>query len=262
MAVLFISWWARAQGAWGIASWKASPDLKAEALRGARVYEERDRQEARRGRVQHITRGREHALRRREREALEMVREHFGDLRDLTVLDLGCGFGRLLGAFRAAGVPAKNLVGVDLVKPRIEAAAARFPGIRFIHGNAAELDLGGRTFDVVAMFTLVSSVRNDALATRIAGAVDTVLAPGGAILWYDVRYPKPWEAHIRTMTKRRIQAIFPGFRLDLRSRTLLPPIADRLGIATPVVYPLLAAVPFMRTHYLGLLTRIEERDGI
>jgi len=29
-----------------------------------------------------------------------------------------------------------------------------------------------------------------------------------------------------------------------------------------VVSPLLAAVPFLRTHYLGLLTRIEERDGI
>ena len=109
-------------------------------------------------------------------------------------------------------------------------------------------------FDVAMMFTLMSSVRDDELARKILRATERVLAPNGAILWYDVRYPKPWEAHIRAMTKRRIRAIFSNYRLDVRSRTVLPPIADRLGVATPIVYPVLDALPVLRTHYLGLLT--------
>jgi len=37
--------------------------------------------------------------------------------------------------------------------------------------------------------------------------------------------------------------------------TLFPPLARRLGIFTPVLYPVLAAVPLLRTHLMGVLVK-------
>jgi len=37
--------------------------------------------------------------------------------------------------------------------------------------------------------------------------------------------------------------------------TLLPPLARRLGPATPLAYPVLAALPPLRSHLIGLLRK-------
>ena len=47
----------------------------------------------------------------------------------------------------------------------------------------------------------------------------------------------------------------PGGMATLRLVTLLPPLARRLHALTPVLYPVLAAVPPLRTHWAGLLER-------
>jgi hypothetical protein len=82
--------------------------------------------------------------------------------------------------------------------------------------------------------------------------------PGGVVLWYDFRYNNPWNPHTRRMTRQYIRQFFPDFKLRLRAITLLPPVARRLGDLTPLLYPLLAFVPFLRTHYLGLLVKSKE----
>ena len=46
---------------------------------------------------------------------------------------------------------------------------------------------------------------------------------------------------------------FPDWALDVRSTTLAPPIARRLGALTPVVYPMLVALPPLRSHLIGRL---------
>jgi len=35
--------------------------------------------------------------------------------------------------------------------------------------------------------------------------------------------------------------------------TLIPPIARRLGPTTPVLYPILESIPFLRSHLIGRL---------
>jgi hypothetical protein len=39
----------------------------------------------------------------------------------------------------------------------------------------------------------------------------------------------------------------------MRSITVVPPIARRLGPLTPVAYPILHAVPPLRSHFVGRL---------
>lgn len=51
------------------------------------------------------------------------------------------------------------------------------------------------------------------------------------------------------------QRLFRDFHMDLQRITLLPPVACRLGPAMRLLYPVLAAVPPLRTHYLALLVK-------
>jgi hypothetical protein len=57
------------------------------------------------------------------------------------------------------------------------------------------------------------------------------------------------------MTRNLIKELFPKLRTNLRTITLLPPLARRLGRFTPILYPMLSAIPILRTHYLGLLVK-------
>jgi len=176
------------------------------------------------------------------------------------VLDVGCGYGSLLGWLNHQGVPAENLVGVDLLPSRIAIARQAFPGFTFVEGNAERLDFPDSAFDLVSVGTVFSSILGRRMAENVARDIHRVLAPGGAVVWYDMRYPNPWNRNLRAMTRSRIQALFPGFKLDLESVTLLPPLARRLGRFTASLYPLLARARFLRTHYVGLLRPARTAD--
>jgi ubiquinone/menaquinone biosynthesis C-methylase UbiE len=130
-----------------------------------------------------------------------------------------------------------------------------FPPLTFLQTNGQQLDFADASFDVVVLFTVISSIPEPDRAIRAAREIARVLAPSGVLLWYDVRYPKPWERHIRAMTKRRIRQLFPEFRMELRPETFFPPLAHRLGFTTKLIYPLLSRIRVLRTHYLGILTR-------
>lgn len=171
------------------------------------------------------------------------------------VLDIGCGHGGVLASLLDLGAQPNNLYGIDLLPDRIEAARRAYPDIHFACGNAEHLDFPDACFDLVLLFTVLSSILDDGMAHNIAHEVRRVLKPSGAVLWYDFRYNNPWNPHVRGMTKSHIRQFFPDFEMHLRTITLLPPLARCLGRLTPVLYPVLAAIPPLRTHYLGLLIR-------
>jgi ubiquinone/menaquinone biosynthesis C-methylase UbiE len=171
------------------------------------------------------------------------------------VLDVGCGSGGFLSHLASAGFTPERMVGIDALAGRINTARRAWPGFRFEHVNAQRMPFDDAAFDLVIGLTLFSSILDDQLARAVATEMVRVLKPGGAIGWYDVRVNNPFNPNTRPYTKRDIANLFPGFELHLRSITLAPPIARRLGPLTPVLYPALAAIPPLRTHYLGLLTR-------
>ena len=169
------------------------------------------------------------------------------------VLDLGCGEGEVLaGLVRWGALPAR-LVGVDVRADAVARAHARLPELRFDVADATVLPYREASFDLVLCFTLFTSILDDDVARRVAGEVRRVLRPGGALLWYDFRVGNPWNQHVRGMSRRRLHDLFPGWSGTLRLVTLLPPLARRLHSLTPVLYPVLAAVPPLRTHWAGLL---------
>ena len=177
------------------------------------------------------------------------------------VLEVGCGSGNILGGLLSWGVPAENLYGIDLLPERIAAAREAYPGIHFAAANAEQMGFQDGMFDLVLVVTVFSSILEEEMRTRVAREIDRVLKPGGAVVWYDFRYNNPANPHVRGVKKRQIQQLFPTCRVRLETLTVLPALARRLGKLTPLLYPLLSWIPFLRTHALGVLAKPKRDAG-
>lgn len=171
------------------------------------------------------------------------------------ILEVGCGSGGSLAAFLALGATPSNLFGIDLLEKRILEAQTRYPQLTFAVGHGDALPYANGEFDMVLFSTVFSSILDSALRWRVAAEASRILKAGGAILWYDFRLNNPYNAHVRGLRRRHVAELFPDCVADLRSLTLVPPLARKLGSLTPLLYPVLASVPFLRTHYLGLIRR-------
>ncbi len=186
----------------------------------------------------------------------QLLDGHFGPrLNSCRVLDLGCGRGDLLGWLHELGLPARNLLGIDILPDRIEAAQSLHPNLSFAVANAAAVAVADASFDLITCWLLFSSVLNRMIVDRLRGEVDRLLVPGGVVGWYDLRYPSPMNRNVRRMSRRRIKRLFPDYQTHLTSVTVLPPLARRLGSGTPQLYRSLGTLPPLRSHYIGLLIK-------
>jgi SAM-dependent methyltransferase len=116
-----------------------------------------------------------------------MISEGYHDLREIfqrssrhslpeaRILDIGCGTGVLLGRFCELGAEARNLFGVDLLPDRIAAARNRYPAFTFQEANAERLDFPDRSFDLISVFTVFSSVLDDSMSKNIARTITKLL---------------------------------------------------------------------------------------
>ena len=197
------------------------------------------------------------AIRRERNAAVEgLLKSHgLAALEGLRALEVGCGSGQTLASFSDLGARPEDLYGVDLLPERIEEARVRYPDCHFLCANAENLDFPDEHFDLAICSTVFSSILDEAMAANVAREIYRVLKLGGTVLWYDFRYNNPRNPNVRGMTLSRIRSLFPGLTADLRTITLLPPLARRLGPLTPLLYPLLSRIPPLRTHYVGLLTK-------
>ncbi|MGO4678050.1 class I SAM-dependent methyltransferase [Bosea sp. 2YAB26] len=180
-------------------------------------------------------------------------RETTPPLKRYRVLDLGCGTGDLIHQLQRYGFPNDRLFGVDLLPESLATAKRKCPDVSFTEANAEHVPFPDQRFDFILVFTVFSSILSPGMASNVAREITRVLTPDGVIIWYDLRYPNPWNRNVRAMTRRRIQDLFPDFEIELTSKTLLPPIAYRLGTLTDPLYPTLALVPAFRSHYFGML---------
>lgn len=215
-------------------------------------YAERDRRDPERERRA----GRQRMVRDRDMALYRLLdREITLPLSRYRILDLGCGSGDLIDRLQQYGFPGECLFGTDLLPESLATAAQKCPDVSFTESNAEHLPFPSQRFNFVLVFTVFSSILNPVMAKNVAREIERVLTPDGAVIWYDMRYPNPGNRNIRAMTRRRIQDLFPDFQIELNSKTLIPPIAYRLGFLTARLYPALVFFPALRSHYFGLLRR-------
>jgi SAM-dependent methyltransferase len=170
-----------------------------------------------------------------------------------SALDVGCGDGyRLMRIGEALGVQPQHLTGVDVL-PSIQSAREQYPEARFECCNAERLPFSDESFHLVLLFTVFSSIHDAEMRIGIAREAARVVSRDGAIVIYDMRYPNPANAAVRPVPARKLRSMFPGFRFQTRSITLLPPLARSLDSRSISLYPWLAAVPPLRSHTLSVL---------
>lgn len=197
------------------------------------------------------------AMQERERRVLQLIASgRLAPLGERRILDVGCGTGQWLRDFVRWGARPEQLVGVDLLAERVEEARRLCPpGIQVECGSATHLPFPAGEFDIVLQSTVFTSVLAPAVRQMIAAEMQRVLRPGGAVLWYDFRVSNPRNQDVRGVGRREIRDLFPGCLVRLRSITLAPPLTRRLAFRAPILCHVLERVPWLRTHYLGLIVK-------
>jgi SAM-dependent methyltransferase len=175
------------------------------------------------------------------------------DLRaGVTILDVGCGSGGDLQHIAEEFNQLRPMLhGVDLLPDRIEQARKVLPHATLRVAGGEQLEYDDRFFDVVLAATVFSSILDGDLACRMASEMTRVAGNSGVILCYDMRYPNPWNPHVRPIRRRDLRDLFPRARMQLTPVTLLPPLARSLGNLTATAYRPLHAVRLLRSHYLA-----------
>ena len=171
------------------------------------------------------------------------------------VLDIGCGGGDLASMLDRQGQRPGRYVGMDLLEERIAAARNAVPWGEFLIGSADRLPLPEASVDGVVAATLFSSLREAFLLNAVAAEIARVLRPRGRLVLYDLRYPSPRNRAVAPVTVTVLQRLFPGWPIESRTVTLLPPIARSRFGAGERRYRLLAAIPVLRSHLAAILVR-------
>lgn len=171
------------------------------------------------------------------------------------IADIGCGDGGWLLEFVQWGANPENLCGIDLSTDRIRRARRRLPQADLRSGSASKLPWADRSFDLVSQFTVFTSILDPELKRAVAVEMLRVLKPDGMILWFDFRVNNPANPQVRGVPAREIRSLFAGCDVTLTPALLAPPLGRFItGWSWPLA-ELLHALPFLRTHYAGLIRK-------
>ncbi len=96
----------------------------------------------------------------------------------VTVLDAGCGTGRVAIELAARGI---EVVGVDLDPPMLGRARAKAPDLEWVEADLCHVALG-RTFDVVAMPGNVMIFVHPGTETAVVANMADHVRPGGVLV--------------------------------------------------------------------------------
>lgn len=169
------------------------------------------------------------------------------------LLEVGCGTGAVPRGLDEAGAVTDSggtPIGVDLLADRL--LEARGSGDLVAQADGRTLPFGDATFDLVATFTVFSSILDPRIRQELALEIVRVLRPGGAVLWYDMRLPSA-NRNVTPIGRRMVGRLFDGLDCRLESITVLPPLSRAVGDRDRPLYPMLGRLPFARSHLVGIL---------
>lgn len=128
----------------------------------------------------------------RERIIIGFLRSSQIDLQNASILEIGSGNGLNLRFFLELGASRGSTFGVDILPARLALSKAINPSLGVVRADAGHLPFPSGAFDLVSQFVAFSSMSRTTRALAAREAV-RVLRPGGHVLWYDVRRPRPGE---------------------------------------------------------------------
>jgi ubiquinone/menaquinone biosynthesis C-methylase UbiE len=196
-------------------------------------------------------------IQERERRLASIVREYNVEPLDAKkILEVGCGTGYWLREFLKWGARPENITGIDLLSERVAEAKRLCPAqIRIDCGSAAKLEYPDASFDLVLQSTVFSSILDPEMKKQVAREMQRVLKPSGLILWYDFHVNNPWNPDVRGIKRAEIRELFANCVIYLQRVTLAPPLARAIAPRSWLLAHLLAKLPLLCTHYLGVIRK-------
>jgi len=170
-------------------------------------------------------------------------------------LEVGYGCLGWLGDLIMWGIPDRCLHGIELDPVRAKQAQEILPAADLRVGDACQLPYPSDHFRLVIASTVFTSILNTQVRHRVAGEITRVIAPTGALLWYDFAVNNPRNAQVRKVDRQELRALFPQLQGKIRSVTLAPPLARWVAPWSWTCATLLEAIPWLRTHLLAVLLK-------
>lgn len=168
---------------------------------------------------------------------LRELGKYFGDFSSVTILDVGCGSGRLLHDFLGLGFKAENMSGIDPLSERISEAKDLLPSAVDLRCEQLTAD-SDKQYDVVicnTVISLVDPIERELFLDFLKGR----MKPYGILLIYDMTIWSPFNKHVKRVKPGQILASFEAYDAKMISLTPLPLIARRLASSSEFAYHLL-----------------------
>jgi SAM-dependent methyltransferase len=173
------------------------------------------------------------------------------DLRRLSLLDVGCGYGGHLLDFLRIGIRPENLAGIELMADRAAVARSRLPAaVSLYESDASSVNIAVASYDIVFQSVVFSSFLDNRFQSEVAERMWSWVKPGGGVLWYDFIYDNPNNKDVRGVRVSRIKQLFPQAKIAVRRVTLAPPISRRVCQIHPLAYHVFNIIPWFRSHVL------------
>jgi SAM-dependent methyltransferase len=179
----------------------------------------------------------------------------FASLGETCVFEAGCSTGYNLRQMVQWGGRPENMAGIDLDSAAVDYCRAHAPEIRVHAGSADAIPEPDGRFDLAIAFTLFSSVPDEGVSAGIARELLRITRPGGYIIIYDMRRRSPGNRHVHPISREDIRRWFPRAQMRVKTITLAPPVARRVGQWMPWLYGPFASIPVLRTHVIYVLRR-------
>jgi SAM-dependent methyltransferase len=170
-------------------------------------------------------------------------------------LEIGYGCAGWFPDLLGWGVCETDLHGIELDRERAHTARRLLPSADLRGGDATALPWDDKTFALVVLSTVFSSILDLRVRLAVAREATRVTAPGGAILCYDLASNNPSNPNVRRVDRAEWRRLFPKTRPAFRSVTLAPPLARLIAPRSWLAAQALEAVPWLRTHLLVVFSK-------
>ena len=170
-------------------------------------------------------------------------------------LEVGYGARGWLGALIDWGVRETDLHGIEIDPISAKKAQELLPRADLRVGNATNLPWGSDTFRLVITSTLFTSILDPIVRRLVAEEVTRVLAPGGAMLCYDLAFNNPRNPNVRKLSKKELISLFPRLKGAIKSVELAPPLARLVAPRSLTLAFLLERIPLLRTHFVAVMVK-------
>jgi len=201
----------------------------------------------------HLTQAGRYLHRTRDEAMLRALRtQNIEALAARRILELGCGVGSLLKSLIAYGATPDLLAGIDPNVSHLR-RARNASGATVAVADGALLPYRDAAFDLVFIFTALSSMVDIEVRRHAAHEALRVLRPSGMVLVYDFRM-NPFNSHVLPVSPSELQHIFEPHHVNIDRVTLAPPLVRLLGGRDSLCRPLEHLV-FLHTHMLASITK-------